>query len=105
MTTFTSFNSVAEVIMKGQVAVKGGFISESGEDGGAVSDEERSYLRAFNGNWLAKGQPLMAQLCKFLVAVYKADNMSAEELKVNPGLTLTQDIINSRHQITTLAYS
>ena len=86
--------------MKGQMAVKGGFVLESGDDGGALTDDERSYLRAFNGQWLAKGQPLMAQICKFLVAIYRADNMSAEELKVDPGLTVTQDIINSKRQIT-----
>ena len=73
---------------------------ESGDDGGALTDDERSYLRAFNGQWLAKGQPLTAQICKFLVAIYKADNMTAEELKVDPGLTVTQDIINSKRQIT-----
>ena len=97
MTDFTPFNSVTEVIMKGQAAVKGKFVLESSEDGGAVSDEERSYLRTFNGNWYAKGQPLTAQLCKFLVSIYKADSMSADGLKVDPGLTMTQDIINSRH--------
>ena len=50
MTDFTPFNSVTVAIMKGQAAVKGSFVLESGEDRGAVSDEERSYLRAFNGN-------------------------------------------------------
>ena len=78
--------------------MKGKFVLEGGEDRGAVSDEERSYLRAFNGNWYAKGQPLTAQLCKFLVAIYKAESMSADELKFNPGHTTTQDIINSRCQ-------
>ena len=59
MTNFTPFNSITYVIMKGQVAVKGCFTLESGMDGNTMSDEERNYLRIFNGNWLAKGQPLM----------------------------------------------
>ena len=92
MTEFTPFNSITEVIMKGN------FMLESSEEGGTMSNEERSYLWVFNGNYLAKGQPLTAQLCKFLVSIYKADSMSADELKVNPGLTKTQDIINSKRQ-------
>ena len=67
---------------------------ETGDDGGALTDDERSYLQAFNRQWLARSQPLSAQISKFLVALYKAGNMTAEDLKVDPGLTVTQDIIN-----------
>ena len=90
--------------MKGQSAVKGGFLLESGDEGGALTDNERSYLRAFNGKWLAKSQPLASQISKFLVAVYKAGNMTAEELKVDQGLTVTQDIINLKCQILTVEH-
>ena len=48
----------------------------------------------------AKSQPLTNHLSKFLVSIYKAEGMTAAELKVNPGLTITQDIINSWCQIT-----
>ena len=96
----TPFSSIADVIMKGQQAVKGSFILETGMDGNTVSDEEKNYLRMFNANWLAKSQPLTSQLSKFLVSIYKAEGMTAAELKVNPGLTITQDIINSWRQIT-----
>ena len=54
----------------------------------------------FNANWSAKSQPLASQLSKFLVSSYKAEGMSDAELKVDPGLTTTQEIINSWHQIT-----
>ena len=89
MTDFIPFTSIADAIMKGQVAVKGCFTLESGMDRNAVSDEERNYLRIFNGNWLAKGQPLTTQLCKFLVSIHKAHNMTADELKIVPELTIT----------------
>ena len=81
--------------MKGQQAVKGGFVLDKGMDGNAISEEEKSYLRTFNGNWHAKSQPLGNQLCKFLVLMHKAEGMTAAELKVDPGLTTTQDVISS----------
>ena len=43
----------------------------------------------FNANWLTKSQPLTSQLSKFLVSIYKAEGMTAAELKVDPGLTIT----------------
>ena len=100
MTDPTPFASIAEAYMKGQQAVKGGFVLESGMDENAISEEEKGYLRTFNGNWHAKSQPLGNQLCKFLVSMHKAEGMTAAELKVDPGLTTTQDVINSWHQIT-----
>ena len=46
----TPFTSIAEAYMKGQQAVKGGFILDRGMDGNAISEEEKGYLRTFNGN-------------------------------------------------------
>ena len=89
MTDFTPFASIAEAYMKGQQAVKGGFILHKGMDGNAFSEEEKSYLRTFNENWHAKSQPLGNQLCKFLVSIHKAEGMTAAELKVDPRLTIT----------------
>ena len=71
----TPFASIAEAYMKGQQAVKGGFVLDSGMDGNAISEEEKSYLRTFNRNWHAKSQPLGNQLCKFLVSMYKAEGI------------------------------
>ena len=95
MTDLIPFMSIADVIMKGKQAVKGSFSLETGMDGNIMSEEERNYLRMFNANWSAKSQPLASQLSKFLVASYKAEEMSDAELKVDPGLTTTQEIINS----------
>ena len=54
MTDFTPFASITDTYMKGQQAVKGSFVLDEGKDGNAVSEEEKSYLRIFNGNWHAK---------------------------------------------------
>ena len=36
---------------------------------------------------------------KLVVTLYKAGNISAEELKREPGLTVCQDIVNAKRQI------
>ena len=89
MTDFTPFASIVDAYMKGQQAMKGSFVLDKGMDRNAVSEEEKSYLRIFNGNWHAKSKPLSNQLCKFLVSIHKAEGMTAAELKVDPGLTIT----------------
>ena len=100
MTDFTPFASIVDAYMKGQQAMKGSFVLDEGMDRNAVSEEEKSYLRIFNGNWHAKSQPLSNQLCKFLMSIHKTEGMTAAELKVDLGLTTTQDVINSWCQIT-----
>ena len=104
MTDLIPFTSIEDAILKGKQAVKGSFTLETGMDGNTMSDEERNYLRMFNANWSAKSQPLSSQLSKFLVSSYKAEGMSDDELKVDPGLTTTQEIINSLHQITKILH-
>ena len=42
------------------------------------------------------------QVRKLLVALYKAGKMSAEELNVEPGIIVCQDIISSKRQIDTV---
>ena len=100
MVDLISFTSIADVILKRKQAVKGSFTLETGMDGNTTTDEEKNYLRMFNANWSAKSQPLASQLSKFLVSSYKAEGMSDAELKVDPGMTTTQEIINFWHQIT-----
>ena len=94
MTDLIQFASIADAILKGKQAVKGSFTLETGMDGNTMSDEEKNYLRMFNANWSAKSQPLASQLSKFLVSSYKAEGMSDAELKVDPALTTTPEIIN-----------
>ena len=43
-------------------------------------------------------------LSKFLAASYRANTHQAEELKIDPGLSITQDVVNTWRQITTNVY-
>ena len=91
-------NSAAEALAKGRAAVKANFIFENPDE------DERSYIRQFNSYWNSKGQELSSLLSKFLAASYRADTHQAEELKIDPGLSITQDVVNTWRQITTNVY-
>ena len=90
-----TFDTVAEAMLKGRQAVKGNFTLKGDPD-----EEERNYTRTFNSNWTAKGHALSSQLAKFLAASYRAHGFTTQELKVDPGLSVTQEIVSSWRQIT-----
>ena len=46
----------------------------------------------------------VAYLFQCSLLLYKAGNMTAEKLKVDPGLTVTEDVINSKRQISTVEH-
>ena len=90
-----TFGTVAEAMSKGRLAVKANFSLE-----GSPDEEERNYTRTFNSNWNGKGHALSSQLAKFLAASYRAHALTTQELKVDPGLSVTQEIVHSWRQIT-----
>ena len=92
-----AFTNVADAMSKGRTAVKGNFTLEDGTEG---NEEERNYTRTFNSQWNAKAQPVAGQLSKFLAACYRAEGLSVPELKVDPGLSTTQEIVNCWRLIT-----
>ena len=98
MTEVITFNSVAEALAKGRAAVKANFTFENPDE------DERNYTRQFNSYWNGKGHDLSSLLSKFLAASYRADTHQAEELKVDPGLSITQDVVHTWRQITTKMY-
>ena len=93
------FTSIAEAMLKRRQAVKGGFSLDEGTEG-STTEEEKNYICTFNSNWATKGQPLPSQISKFLAACFKAEGLSDPELKIDPGLTMTQEIVNLWRQIT-----
>ena len=93
MADILHFTSIAEAMLKGRQAVKENFSLEEGTEGNMT--EEKNYIHTFNSNWAAKGQPLASQISKFLAACFKAEGLSDPELKIDPGLTMTQEIVNS----------
>ena len=48
----------------------------------------------------AKGHALSSQLAKFLAASYRVHGLTTQELKVDPGLSIIQEIVSSWRQIT-----
>ena len=84
MDDLLTFTSIADAMSKGRQAVKGNFTLE-----GETKEEERNYTCTFSSNWTAKGQPLASHLAKFLAACYRAHGLSDQELKVDPGLSIT----------------
>ena len=77
MAPYNPFQSVFKAILHAHTEVKRSFKLETGDKGHALTDNESFYLRAFNGQWLAKSQPLATQIQKLFVLLYKAGNMSA----------------------------
>ena len=94
MEEIITFNTVAEAMARGRAAVKANFSLENPDE------DEKKYTCTFNSNWNGKGHDLSSQLAKFLAASYRAKAHSAQELKVNPGLLVTQDVVHTWRQIT-----
>ena len=94
-----TFGTVAEAMTKARLAVKSNFSLEGNPD-----EEERNYTRTFNSNWNRKGHALSSQLAKFLAASYRAHALTAQELKVDPGLSVTQEVVHTWRQITMTLY-
>ena len=90
-----TIGTVAKAMTKGRLAVKSNFSLEGNPD-----EEERNYTCTFNSNWTAKGYALSSQLAKFLAASYRAHGLTTQKLKVDPGLSATQEIVSSWRQIT-----
>ena len=47
---------------------------------------------------------MSSQLAKFLTTSYRAEALTAQELKVDPGLSVTQDVVHTWRQITMNLY-
>ena len=98
MDDLLTFTSIADAMSKGRQAVKGNFVLEEGTEG---NEEEKNYTRTFNSNWAAKAQPLASQLAKFMAACFKAEGLTVPELKVEPGILTTQEVVCCWRQIVT----
>ena len=55
----------------------------------------------FNAQWAAKAKPLASKMAAFFVAIYKVGAMTAEDLKVEPGISNTQEVVTCWRQIIT----
>ena len=98
MSDVTVLESAAQALAYGRAAVRADFKLE------APDEDEKIYVRMFNSRWNAIGQPLSSLLSEFLNACYRSDNHSAEELKTEPGLSITADVVNAWKKIIAEAY-
>ena len=94
----TTLESAAQALAYGRAAVRANFTFD------APDEEEKIYIRMFNSRWNAIGQPLSSLLSEFLTACYRSDTHSAEELKTEPGLSITADVVNAWRKINAEVY-
>ena len=98
MSDVTVLESAAQALAYGRAAVRADFKFE------APDEDEKIYIRMFNSRWNAISQPLSSLLSEFLNACYRSDNHSAEELKTEPGLSITADVVNTWRKINAEVY-
>ena len=85
-----TFSSIADAMSQGRNAVKSTFVVEAGVEG---NEDARNYEMIFNAHWAAKAKPFTSKMAAFFVAVYKVRGMTAEDLKVKPGILNTQEVV------------
>ena len=101
MEELLTFSSLADAMAKGRNAVKSIFTIEEGAEG---NEEERNYEMIFNSQWAAKAKPLSSKIAAFFAACYKTFGMTVEDLKVEPGISTTQEVMCCWKQIITSLY-
>ena len=98
MEELLTFSSLADAMAKGRNAVKSIFTIEEGAEG---NEEERNYEMIFNAHWAAKAKPLSSRLAVFFAACHKTEGMTVPDLKVEPGISTTQEVVCCWRQIVT----
>ena len=98
MSDVTVLESAAHALAYGRAAVRADFQLEEPDE------EVKIYVRMYNSKWNAFGQLLSSLLSQFLNACYRSDNHSADELKTEPGLSITADIVNTWKKINAEVY-
>ena len=84
------FTSIADAMSKGRHSFKGSFTVEPGDEG---NEDAKSYKVIFNTKWNSLAKSLNNRMAAFFAAMYTVGNISNEELKVEPGLSNTQEVV------------
>ena len=84
------FTSIADAMSKGRHSFKGSFTVEPGDEG---NEDAKSYEVIFNAKWNSLAKPLNNRMAAFFAAIFKVGPMTNEELKVEPGLSNTQEVV------------
>ena len=89
MTEVTIFNSAAEALACGKAAVRANFKLDEPDN------DKKNFTRLFNSRWNTIGQPLSSLLSEYLNACYRADTHQEDDLKIDPGLSITAEVVNT----------
>ena len=93
-----TFSSIADAMSKGRNSFKSSFTVDPGDEG---NEDAKNYEVIFNAQWNALAKPLTSKMAAFFVAMYKVGSMTDEELKVEPGISNTQEVVNCWRAIIT----
>ena len=76
---------LAEAIRSAQNIIMDDFIPETGESGGTLSAEKRSYCQIYNSKWRVLNGLLATQIRRLMIALFKAGVKTPKELSLEPG--------------------
>ena len=93
-----TFSSIADAMSKGRNSFKSSFTVDPGDEG---NEDAKSYEVIFNAKWNALAKPLNSKIAAFFAAIFKVGPMTNEELKVEPGLSNTQEVVRCWRDILT----
>ena len=93
-----TFSGIADAMSQGRNSIKSSFTVDHGDEG---NEDAKGYEVIFNAQWNAKAKPLASKMAAYFVAIYKVGIMTDEELKVEPGLSNTQEVVTCWRQIIT----
>ena len=92
------FTSITDAMRKGRHSFKHSFDIQHGDEG---NKEAISYQVMYNAKWNSLAKSLNSAVAAFFAAMYTVGNMSNEELKVEPGLSNTQEVVRCWRDILT----
>ncbi len=84
------FISITDAMSRGRLSCKGSFNAAAGEEG---NEDTQSYIVTFNAKWNQLARALNNRMAAYFAAMYTVGNMNDEELKIEPGLSNTQEVV------------
>ena len=84
------FTSITDAMSRGRQLCKGSFNAAAGEEG---NEDTQSYIVTFNAKWNQLARALNNRIAAYFAAMWTVGNMNVDELKVEPGLSNTQEVV------------
>ena len=90
------FTSITDAMRKGRHSFKHSFDILQGDEG---NEEAISYQVMYNAKWNSLAKSLNSAVPAFFAAIYTVGNMADAELKVEPGLSNTREVVRGWRDI------